>query len=451
MLEKLRICKLKDLSKAERQALIKRSHLNLQTILADTIAPMAKAIGQRGLAAIKEFALKYDGYFPEPLVLNKEELYKSYKNCITKRPKEIEAFSLAWENIRKFHEAQIPENLTITINQNELGFSFIPFDRVALYVPGGKALYPSTILMGVVPARAAKVGDVSIFTPPSFSGQVDEFLKAVAYLAGADRIVQLGGAQAILAAALGIEELSLLPVDFVYGPGNVYVAAAKTYVFSQQWCGIDSFAGPSEVVILADETANPIYIAHDLLAQAEHDENASAILLTTSEELAEKTRLEIVHALNNRGERKNITLKAVENNGKIFLVRDLEEAVSFINEYAPEHLEIQTQKDAEILAKIRCAGSIFLGPYSPVAAGDYYSGTNHILPTGGACRFASGVSTHTFYRRITWQKLSKEGLKQAALPIALMSRVEGLFAEHGYSVLARFPDLEKEVIKNANP
>lgn len=311
--------------------------------------------------------------------------------------------------------------------------------------PAEKPFIHLRYLWGLCLPRWPGVAEVSVFSPPSETGVVSEVVQAVAYLAGADRIVQLGGAQAIIAAALGIEEISLAAADFVYGPGNIYVAAAKVYAFSRLWCGIDSFAGPSEVIIIADSSANPHYVAHDLLAQAEHDEQASAILLTNDRQLAQACLEEIRKALAERGERSHITEKAIRNNGKIFLVKDLNEALDFVHEYAPEHLEIMAENDMEILSRVRAAGSIFLGPYSPVAAGDYYTGTNHILPTGGACRFASGVSTHTFYRRISWQKVSEAGLRQAAPAIALMSRVEGLFAEHGYSVLARFDDLKKEL------
>ncbi|MCS6984215.1 MAG: histidinol dehydrogenase [Leptospiraceae bacterium] len=439
------IIELESLSQKERKKIIARSHLDLDQILEEVIRPMARDIEERGFAALREISLRYDRFFPSPLVLTREDLRIAYSHYKQKFPHEIKAFLEALENIKAFHEAQKLTPVRVNVAQNSLGFTFIPFDHVALYVPGGKALYPSTVLMGVVPAKIAGVAEVSVFSPPSETGVVSEVVQAVAYLAGADRIVQLGGAQAIIAAALGIEEISLAAADFVYGPGNIYVAAAKVYAFSRLWCGIDSFAGPSEVIIIADSSANPHYVAHDLLAQAEHDEQASAILLTNDRQLAQACLEEIRKALAERGERSHITEKAIRNNGKIFLVKDLNEALDFVHEYAPEHLEIMAENDMEILSRVRAAGSIFLGPYSPVAAGDYYTGTNHILPTGGACRFASGVSTHTFYRRISWQKVSEAGLRQAAPAIALMSRVEGLFAEHGYSVLARFDDLKKEL------
>jgi histidinol dehydrogenase len=296
--------------------------------------------------------------------------------------------------------------------------------------------------MGVLPARIAGVKDITLLTPPEpQTRRVADIVLAMAHLAGATRVLQAGGAQAIFAAAYGIEAIGLEPVDFIYGPGNVYVSAAKIHVAGENRCGIDSFAGPSEVVIIADDSANPRYVAHDLMAQAEHDENAQAILLTTSSKLAEATEKEVSASLERRSEderRRQITLESIRRNGRIILVSNLDEAIAISNRYAPEHLELQTRENERLLAMVRAAGSVFVGDYAPVAAGDYYSGTNHILPTAGAARFSSGVSVYTFYRRITWQKLSAEGLSRGKDAIAVMSEAEGLFAEHGYSVLARF-------------
>jgi histidinol dehydrogenase len=271
--------------------------------------------------------------------------------------------------------------------------------------------------------------------------RVSDIVLAMAHIAGATRVLQAGGAQAIFAAAYGIEALHLNPVDFIYGPGNIYVSAAKIHVAGENLCGIDSFAGPSEVVIIADDSATPRYVAHDLMAQAEHDENAQAILLTTSAELAAATEKEIIASLQKRSadeKRRQITLESIRRNGRVILVNSLDEAMEISNRYAPEHLELQTRENDRLLALVRAAGSVFVGDYAPVAAGDYYTGTNHILPTAGGARFTSGVSVYTFYRRITWQKLTAEGLKRGKDAIAVMSEAEGLFAEHGYSVLTRF-------------
>lgn len=432
------LCKL---SPKERHEIIYRSGLNLENVMKETIEPMAAELSQNTRQGVLHYTQKWDNVTPEPLVISKEHLKEAYDKLSKSSPETLDAFEEAASNIRKFHEKQVPADMETEIKQNRLGLKFVPFDSVALYVPGGKALYPSSVLMGVIPAQIAGVGQITIVSPPSpKTGQTPDIVRAVAYLAGANRIVQAGGAQAVLAMAYGIVEDEVQPVDYIYGPGNLYVAAAKNYVFSHNLCGIDSFAGPSEVLIIADESANPHYLAHDLLAQAEHDENAQAILLCTSEKTAKAANEAIEKALDERKERRSITEKSIRQNGKILLVETLDEAIAFSNEYAPEHLEIQTKDDDYVLSQIRAAGSIFVGSYAPVAIGDYYSGTNHILPTNRGARFSSGVSVHSFYRRITWQKISKEGLLASKEPITKMSIEEGLFDEHGYSVLARFEE-----------
>ncbi|MDH5716365.1 MAG: histidinol dehydrogenase [Spirochaetia bacterium] len=438
----LKIENLSDLKEEEKKFIIDRGSLSLDNVINETIIPIAKEVSKDSLKALKYYTQKWDNFVPEPLVLGKKELLASLDKIKLENPRHIESFEKAMNNLTVYHEKQKPAGYEIEVEKNLLGFKFEPFDSVALYVPGGKALYPSTVLMGIIPARIAGVKDITILSPPNKdTGSVPEIVKAVAAIAGADRILQAGGAQSILAAAHGLKELGIPEVDYIYGPGNIYVSAAKTYVFSKNLCGIDSFAGPSEVLIIADDSASPFYLAQDLLAQAEHDENACAILLCTDKKTAEKTIEEIELAIKKRPERQEITKEAMKRNGKIFIVNNLDEAVEFSNRYAPEHLEVQTKDDDNILKKINAAGSVFLGDYSPVAVGDYYSGTNHILPTAKACRFSSGVSVHSFLRRITWQKCSKEGLKKALEPVTIMSKIEGLYAEHGYSVEARF---EKE-------
>ena len=314
---------------------------------------------------------------------------------------------------------------------------------VALYVPGGKALYPSTVLMGCIPAKLAGVKNITVISPPDKDEkQVPLVVQAVAYLAGAHHLLQAGGIQAIFTMALGIAKQNIKPVDFIYGPGNIYVSAAKQFLAHHNICGIDGFAGPSEVLIIADETANPHFVAHDLLAQAEHDEDAVAILLCTDKSLAEKTKEEINRIVtNNKSERSKIQKNAIIKNGKIFLVNNTQEAIDFSNRFAPEHLEIQTKSPKKLLSRITSAGSIFLGNFSPVAIGDYYSGTNHILPTATTARFSSGLHVATFLKRITYQQCSKSGLHRSVEPISIMSKAEGLFNEHGYSVLARFKNV----------
>ena len=430
---------LAQLSPKEKQDIIYRSSLNVEVLIRDVIIPLYEEIKESPVNGLKKYSQKWDQCVPDPLMLTREDLKESYENAKKKTPEKIEAFEIAYQNIKFFHEKQKPQNFEVDIEDNQLGYLFQPFDSVTLYIPGGTALYPSTALMGIIPAVIAGVQDITILTPPNpDNGRVPEIVQAIAYLAGAHRLLQAGGAQAILSAAIGISEFKLHPADFIYGPGNKYVAAAKAFVSSRNLCGVDTFAGPSEVVIIADETAKPNYLAHDLLAQAEHDEDALAILLCTDEQVADAAIKEIEKAIEERdSDRKQITKKAIQRNGHVFLVDQIEEAIDFSNEFAPEHLEIQTKNNEDVLAKIRAAGSIFLGDYSPVAVGDYYSGTNHILPTGRAARFSSGISVHSFFRRITYQKCSQKGLKKSEKPISIMSKTEGLFDEHGYSVLIR--------------
>ncbi len=435
----LRSRRLKDLTKEERRAIIYRTSLPLKDIIEELVAPIYEEMLVSPNRTLEKYSDKWDGFTPKPLILERDDLKKSYKFFKKKEPQKIEAFEKAYENIKYFHKQQKPQELEVQVNNNKLGLIFKPFNSVALYVPGGKALYPSTTLMGVTPAKIAGVENITVISPPHPKNKmVPLIVQATAYLAGADRIVQVGGIQAILSMAVGIDKLGIKPADFIYGPGNKYVSAAKTFVSYQGLCGIDTFAGPSEVVIIADKTANPSYLAHDLLAQAEHDEDAMAILLCNNQKVLQATIRELDHTIKNRNsDRKEIIKAAIQKNGYIFLVEDIEEAIHFSNQFAPEHLEIQTQNDKEVLKNIQAAGSVFLGEYSPVAMGDYYSGTNHILPTKRAARFSSGISTHTFFRRITYQECSKQGLKNAIDPISIMSKEEGLFNEHGYSVIIR--------------
>jgi len=431
--------RLSDLSQEEIQNIVYRKSIDLTRVMEEVVLPLGQDLKIQTKNKVLEYTRKWDKCQPDKLVVTREDMEISYRNVLKSKPEVIAAFARAVENITAFHEKQVPPNMETEIGKNILGLKFVPFDRVALYVPGGKALYPSTVLMGVIPARIAGVKDISIVSPPNGeTGEVSEIVRAMGHLVRADRIVQAGGAQAVIAMAYGIPEENLAPVDYIYGPGNKFVAAAKNYVFSNNYCGIDSFAGPSEVLIIADETANPHYLAHDLMAQAEHDEDASAILLCTSQQRADETIAQIELALEKRKDRQAITRNSIQKNGKILLVDSLQQAIDFSNEYAPEHLEIQTAQDNEVLEKITSAGSVFVGPFAPVAIGDYFSGTNHILPTNRAARFSSGVSVHSFFRRITYQKVSRDGLKASCDPITHMSKEEGLFDEHGYSVLARF-------------
>lgn len=439
----------RDLSEKEIQSIIYRKGLQFEKVWEETIIPMVHKFENNPYKTLIEFNNQYDGFSPEKLIMEKDELKEKYDKIKAEKPVLLDSFEKAIENITEFHQKQMPSGFEAQINDNLLGLRFSPFDRVALYVPGGKANYPTTVMMGVIPAKIAGVKEIILLNPPSKeSKDTLDLIAAIAYRTGADKILKSGGAQSILAAAYGVSELNIEPVDFIYGPGNKYVASAKNFIFSRNIAGIDSYAGPSEVVIIADKNADPCYLAHDLMAQAEHDEDAIAILLTDDEEVAKQTREKIESILIHREKentkeafgRVQITRDSIERNGILLITENLDDAVRFSNRFAPEHLEIQTCDNDKVLMNITSAGSVFVGEYAPVAIGDYYSGTNHILPTGGAARFSSGVSVHSFFKRITYQKVSRTGLKNSVDPVTHMSRAEDLYDEHGYSIVSRFKE-----------
>lgn len=309
-----------------------------------------------------------------------------------------------------------------------------PLDKVGCYIPGGRAAYPSSILMTVIPAKVAGVNEIICCTPPGRNGKVDDVILATAYLAGAHKVYKVGGAQAIAAMAYGTETIE--PVDKIVGPGNIFVTAAKKMVYGQ--VDIEFPAGPSEVLIIADKTGNPHFIAMDMLAQAEHDPQSASVLVTTSPELAEKVDLIIESELPNM-KRKKIIQESLDNNGLIVLVDDINEAVDFSNDYAPEHLMIMTAQPEEIVADIENAASIFLGDLTPVAAGDYGSGTNHVLPTAFCARMYSGLSTESFLKKPTIQKITKDGLNSLKDVVIPLAEYEGLYA-HAESFRRRLGD-----------
>ena len=309
-----------------------------------------------------------------------------------------------------------------------------PLKTVGCYIPGGRAVYPSTILMTVIPAKIAGVSKVICCTPPAQNGKVTNEILAAASISGADEIYSVGGAQAIAAMTYGTE--SIPKVDKIVGPGNIYVTTAKKLVYGD--VDIDFPAGPSEVLIIADAESNPNYVALDMLAQAEHDPNAAAVLVTTSKTLAETVN-KIINDKILFIPRKEIIEESLENYGRIILVDSLKEGAEFSNEYAPEHLIIMTSQPEEVLKDIHNAGSIFLGELTPVAAGDYGSGTNHVLPTSGCARLYSGLSTESFLKKPTIQRLTKEGLENLKDVVVTLAEYEGLYA-HAESFKKRLKD-----------
>jgi histidinol dehydrogenase len=345
----------------------------------------------------------------------------------------IEVIRKAAENIRVFHNKQLRTSwFDAKPDGTILGMKITALEKVGVYVPGGKAAYPSSVLMNVVPAKVAGVDQVIMTTPPGADGTVNPGTLVAADIAGVDVIYKVGGAQAIAALAYGTE--SIPKVDKITGPGNIFVALAKKAVYG--YVSIDSIAGPSEILVLADETANPRYVAADLLSQAEHDELASAILITTSSELAKKVSEEVdgfVAIL----ERKEIIQKSLDNYGYILVADNMQDAIDAVNEIASEHLEILTKNPFDIMTKIRNAGAIFLGEYASEPLGDYFAGPNHILPTNGTAKFFSPVNVDDFIKKSSIISYSREALEKVNKDIIMFAKSEGLTA-HANSIKVRF-------------
>lgn len=432
----IKIKKLKDISKEDLKKLFNRFGNDLSAILRDTVIPIINDVKTSGEAAVKSYTEKFDKIKLDSLLATKDEIEKGYKNADADT---LNAFMNAKVNIEEFHVHQKKENINYSRPDGaQLGVMYQPIERAAIYVPGGKASYPSSLLMGAIPAMIAGTKNISVVTPPNKDGSISNIILAICKILGIEKIIKAGGAQGIAAIGLGTE--SIEKTDIIVGPGNIYVTAAKAHLFSLGAVQIDSMAGPSEVLIIADENANPDWVAFDLLSQAEHEENAIPILVTTSESLAEKVKTVIIKDIEKGKGRYKIKKTSIENNGLIVLTDSVEQAIEFSNSYAPEHMEFVVKDSLDYLNKIKNVGSLFLGSYAPVAVGDYYSGTNHILPTGGACRFASGLSVETFLRRTTFQHLTKEALEISRKPINLMSKAEGFDDKHGGSVEIRFKE-----------
>jgi histidinol dehydrogenase len=384
----------------------------------------------RGDEALKSYTEKFDGVSLDSLRVTDEEIEKAYRNVSEEVLRIIQEASA---NIRDYHERQKRESwITTKEDGTMLGQKITPLDAVGLYVPGGTAAYPSSVLMNVIPAQVAGVKRIVIVSPPNKDGTLPAGVLVAANELGVREIYKVGGAQAIAALAYGTETIK--PVDKIFGPGNIYVALAKREVFGQ--VAIDMIAGPSEIVVLADETAKANEIAADLLSQAEHDERASAILVTPSLKLALAVAREVENQLETLP-RKAIAAASLENYGAIYVTETLAEAVEVVNELAPEHLEVMTAEPMQILGQIRHAGAIFLGRFSSEPVGDYFAGPNHVLPTNGTARFSSGLSVDEFVKKSSIIFYSEAALKQNAEKIAAFARLEGLEA-HARAVEERF-------------
>ena len=386
----------------------------------------------RGDEAVLSYTEKFDGIrlTASGMLVTEQEIKEAYNKVDPTLP---EVIRKAMVHILSFHEKQKRNSwITTTEEGTMLGVRILPMERVGVYVPGGKAAYPSSVLMNIIPAKVAGVEDVVMVTPCGKDGSVNPAVLVAANEAGADRIYRVGGAQAIAALAYGTETIP--KVDKIVGPGNIYVALAKKAVFGS--VSIDSVAGPSEILVLADETANPRFVAADLLSQAEHDEMASAVLITTSRELAEKVSAEIQDFLKVLS-RRVIIEKSLDQYGYILLAETLEDAIDAANAFAPEHLEIQTAAPLEVMTRIRHAGAIFLGPYSSEPLGDYFAGPNHVLPTSGTARFFSPLSVDDFIKKSSIIQYSGQALRNVHKDIEQFAACEQLTA-HANSIAVRF-------------
>ena len=400
--------------------------------VAQTVSEILSEVRQRGDEALRDYTERFDGWRPEALEVTEEEWDAAVASL---DPELLAVLTEARDNISAFHERQKREGFSFEKPGILLGQKVTPLRRAGVYVPGGTAAYPSTVLMDCLPAAIAGVEEI-LMTTPAKNGVIAPAILAAARLAGVTRIFKVGGAQAVGALAFGTE--SIPRVDKIVGPGNVFVAEAKRQVFGH--VAIDMIAGPSEILILADGTNEPRFVAADMLSQAEHDKNASAVLVTDSAFLAEAVQKELEAQLPLLP-REEIARASVEKNGKIIVCADLEQAVEVANELAPEHLELCLDEPLPWLEKVRCAGSIFLGKYAPEALGDYFAGPNHTLPTGGTARFSSPLSTDDFVKRSSFTYYSPEALREAAPKIARFAEEEGLRA-HARSVLIRFEGAE---------
>ncbi|MFY9378821.1 MAG: histidinol dehydrogenase, partial [Acutalibacteraceae bacterium] len=378
---------------------------------------------------VLEYTIKFDGKAPEQIEVSSEEIKKSIDICDKGF---VTALRNSAQNIIDFHERQKQQSwLDAQENGVILGQRVRGLKRVGIYVPGGTAAYPSSVLMNAIPAKIAGVEEIIMVTPPTKDGKANPNILVAAEIAGVDRVFLVGGAQAVAALAFGTQTIPR--VDKIVGPGNIFVATAKKQLYGT--VDIDMIAGPSEILIVADETANPVFLAADLLSQAEHDELASSILLTTCEEIAKSTVTELEKQLE-KLPRKEIAKKSLEDFGAIIVCNDIDNAVDFANELAPEHLEMCVKNPLEYIGRIDNAGSVFLGDYSPEPLGDYYAGPNHVLPTSGTARFFSPLSVDSFVKKSSFVYYTKDALCSAGNDIIKFAQTEGLDA-HANSVRVR--------------
>ena len=422
-------------------SILNRSEVTLEEILSrenptvnvsDAVSEIIANVRANGDKALFDYAERFDRVSLSTLEVSREEMDAAVAAV---EPEFLAILQEAAANIRRFHQQQVRSSFILNEKNGVImGQKIIPIEKVGLYVPGGTAAYPSTVLMDSIPAKIAGCKEIVITTPPGKDGKIPDVILAAAKIAGVDRIFKIGGAQAIAALAYGTETVP--KVDKIVGPGNAYVAEAKRQVFGL--VSIDMIAGPSEILILADNTCNPKYVAADLLSQAEHDKNASAVLVTDSMDLAQRVQAELERQLPLLP-REEIARVSIERNGKIIVTESMEEAVYISNELAPEHLEVCVDNPFDYLDLITNAGSIFLGKNCPEALGDYMAGPNHTLPTSGTARFSSPLSVDDFIKKSQYTYFTKNALQNVANKIAIFAEKEGLQA-HARSAVIRFEE-----------
>ena len=402
-----------------------KSSMDVSGLVSDIIANVRK----NGDSALFEYCEKFDGTKLEQLEVSSQEIEEAFSSV---EPEFVRILKKAAENIRKFHSKQVRNSFILDEDGVVMGQKVIPIEKVGLYVPGGTAAYPSTVLMDSIPAKIAGCKEIVMVTPPNKEGKVAPVILAAAKIAGVDRIFKVGGAQAVAALAYGTK--SIPRVDKIVGPGNAFVAEAKRQVFGR--VAIDMIAGPSEILIVADETCSAKIVAADMLSQAEHDRLASAVLVTDSRALANEVAQELERQLENL-ERREIARDSIDNNGKIIVAENIDIAIDIANEIAPEHLELCMENPFDYLDKVKNAGSIFMGKNCPEALGDYLAGPNHTLPTSGTARFSSPLSVDDFVKKSQYTYYTKNALEKVYEDVAYFAKKEGLTA-HAKSALVRF-------------
>ena len=418
-----------DQAQLELKIITDRTSGNVQDKAIKVVDDILKNVSERGDEALKEYTSRFDGFLAEKFQVPSNLIMKAWEET----PKELqESLLLAKKRIEKFHSLQVPKNITYTGPHGEsLGRRWSPVEKAGIYIPGGRAAYPSTVLMNAIPAYVAGVNQIIMVSPANSQGDLNQTVLAAAHITGINKVFRIGGAQAIGALASGTQ--SIPKVDVITGPGNIYVTLAKKKVYGK--VGIDSLAGPSEILIIADQSAKLEHVASDMLAQSEHDPLASAILITTNKKLAEQLPSEIERQLINHP-RLEICQESISNWGLIVLCNNLETCAKLSNTFAPEHLELLVEDPEELSKSIKNAGAIFMGPWSPEAIGDYLGGPNHTLPTSGTARFAGALGVETFMKNTSIIDFSREAFNENKNAVVHLANSEGLHS-HAESIRIR--------------